>query len=87
MELTDFVRAYPQKPDTMLFPELIARFPIEVSLDSRKGSDDITKAHEWVSENLDDSDFVEIAFRFFFKTETVALQFKLTWGGTVKHHT
>jgi hypothetical protein len=84
MDLNTFVKSYPVPKDNMLFPAMVQYFPTEIKLDKDSGNPDDASA--WLADNIQSHAVIEVAYRFFFKHETDALQFKLVWGGEVRNH-
>jgi hypothetical protein len=82
MTVHEFCKRYNVPVGQMLWPILKANFPIEVKLpDTLAGRDHDTydKASAWSTDTFTDIQYVQSAYRFFFKNETDAMQFKLAW--------
>jgi hypothetical protein len=63
-----------------IWPDLPNQYPIEVQIPEASRSDDLyRRVKEWTNNAYHNEDFVEIAYRYFFKTDTDAMQFKLAW--------
>jgi hypothetical protein len=83
MTLTEFVQLNRDSEDYQLFPHLIAKYPLEVSFKDQRQLLDVDELNKWANETFTNDEFVAVAYRFFFRNETCALQFKLVWGGDV----
>jgi hypothetical protein len=63
-----------------IWPDLPTQFPIEVQIPNALRTEAIYDvAASWAKNAFDTNDFVEIAYRYFFKSAQDAMQFRLAW--------
>jgi len=81
MTLTEFcARQGPSKAGKMVLPDLQVQFPIEIQIPPALHSEAVYEAAAaWADNAFGSTCFVEVAYRFFFTTDSNAMQFKLAW--------
>jgi hypothetical protein len=63
-----------------LMTNLLAQFPIEVQIPLPLHNDAVyDSAAAWADATFGSASFVEVAYRYFFNTDSNAMQFKLAW--------
>lgn len=63
-----------------IWPDLSQQFPNEMQIPRDKRNDATYEAAlAWANITYDTDEFVEIAYRYFFKYDEDAMQFKLAW--------
>jgi hypothetical protein len=79
MNLDQYIAKYRDDilPDTLLIDHIYENFPIEVAIKDAKQAEVKTKLREWASENLDNDDYLNVGYRFFFRNDTLSIQFKI----------
>jgi hypothetical protein len=84
MTVFEFCKNYGVEVGDSVWPTLLANFPTEIRLpESVRLSNDKIKVYgeavRWATESFTDLMYVSAAYRFFFKEDRDAMQFKLAW--------